>query len=235
MPKLTTVGFEPPSDFPIKPYEAVHLCLKKYKDINKTQWQLFALGWNGLAYRYRALVEYDQEFTASIRVSTSPPPEERYDQGKSFFGFFVNSISAIYCFFFSMYCIGSILDPNRFPTIEPNDLSIYPKGVADLFHHCFRGDDLQQDMEWCLKESTYWKINNIHRVLMHRGMPPRRFHKGGELHDITTMPSNLPAPSDHWQFDLPVDEWITASYRQWLSIALGRLVNSASIFCNKRL
>lgn len=171
----------------------------------------------------------------SIQTILSPPPEERCDQGKSFFSFFVNSISAISCFFFSMYCIGSMLDPNRFPTIEPNDLSIYPKHIADLFHHCFRGDDLQQDMEWCLKESSYWKINNIHRVLMHRGMPPRRFHKGGELHDITTMPSNLPAPSDHWQFDLPVDEWITASYRQWLSIALGRLVNSASIFCDKRL
>lgn len=61
MPKLTTVGFEPPSDFPVEAYETVHLYLTKYKDTNKAQWQLFSLGWNGLAYRYRALVEYDQE------------------------------------------------------------------------------------------------------------------------------------------------------------------------------
>jgi len=235
VPNLTTVGFEPPSDFPIEAYETVHLYLNKYKDINKTQWQLFALGWNGLAYRYRALVEYDQEFTALIRVSASPPPEERYEQGRSFFGFFANSISAIHCFFFSMYCMASILDPGIFPTAGTNDLGVYPKDIADKFRECFAGDALQEDMAWCLKESTYWKINNIHRVLMHRGMPPRRFHKGGELHDVTTMPSNLPTPSDQWQFDLPVDEWITASHRQWLSVALGRLVNSASKFCSKKL
>lgn len=134
-----------------------------------------------------------------------------------------------------MYCMASILEPGKFRTAGPDDLGVYPKEIADKFHEYFPGDALQEAMAWCLKESAYWKINDIHRVLVHRGMPPRMFHKGGDLHDITTMPSNLPALSDHWQFDLPVDEWITASRRQWLSVALGRLANSASEFCGKRL
>lgn len=235
MSQLTTVGFEPPVDFPVEPYEKVHLCLTKYKDLNKAQWHLFALGWNGLAYRYRALAECDQAFTASIKLSASPIPEVRYEQGKSFFGFFTNSVSAVSSFFFSMYCVASILDVNNFPVTRPEDLNVYPKDVEDRFQRYFGGETLQKNMTWCLKESMYWKLNDIHRVLMHRGMPPRRFHKGGDLHDKTTMPSNLPASSDKWKLDLPVDESSTNSHRQWLSNALDRLVSSAADFCGKRL
>jgi len=62
-----------------------------------------------MAYRYRALAEYDEEFTASVMVSTSPAPEERYRQGKTLFWFFVNAVSVIECFFYSANCIASIL------------------------------------------------------------------------------------------------------------------------------
>jgi hypothetical protein len=58
---------------------------------------------------------------------------------------------------------------------------------------------------------------------------------GGERNGLATMPTNLPAPSDQWQFDLPVDAQTTASLRQWLCDTLRDLVDAANDFCNRKL
>lgn len=235
MSKLTTVGFMAPLDFPEEAYNKVHACLNKYKDTHRVQWELFSLGWNGLAYRYRALAEYDEQFTTSVNLSISPPPEERYKQGKAFFGFFVNAISVIDCFFFSTYCMASILKPDVFSLMESGDLNFSPKKVVSKFRAEFSHDSLLTKMKQCIKHSTYWKINDIRRVLIHRGMPPRKFYKGGERNGMATMPNNLPVPSDQWQYDLPIDERTTATYRQWLSGELKGLTSAADNFCERKL
>lgn len=235
MSKLTTVGFMAPPDFPEEAYNEVHSCLNKYKDTHRVQWELFSLGWNGLAYRYRALAEYDEQFTTSVNLSISPPPEERYKQGKAFFGFFVNAISVIDCFFFSTYCMASILKPDVFPLTESSDLEFSRANVASKFRAEFSQDPLLTEMKRCIGHSTYWEINDIRRVLTHRGMPPHKFYVGGERNGMVTMPTNLPDPSDQWQFDLPVDAQTTASRRQWLCHTLEGLVAAADDFCKRRL
>jgi hypothetical protein len=235
MAKLTTVGFTAPPDFPAEAYNKLHSCLNKYKDTHRVQWTLFSLGWNGLAYRYRALAEYDEQFTISVNLSNSPPPEERYKQGKAFFGFFVNAISAIDCFFFSTYCMASILKPDVFPLTKSSDLEFSPANVASKFRAEFSQEPLLTEMKRCIKHSTYWEINDIRRVLTHRGMPPRKFYAGGERNGMATMPTNLPAPSDQWQFDLPVDAQTTTSLRQWLCDTIKGLVAAANDFCNRKL
>lgn len=235
MSKLTSVGFMALSDFPEEAYNEVHSCLNKYKDTHRVQWELFSLGWNGLAYRYRALAEYDEQFTTSVKVSISPPPEERYKQGKAFFGFFVNAISVIECFFFSTYCMASILKPDVFPVSKAEDLRFNPEAVDSDFSTNFPEDPLAREMSRCLKESTYKKMKDIRNVLTHRGMPPRKFYAGGERDGMATMPTNLPAPSDQWQFDLPLDAQTTASRHQWLSHTLEDLIAAADDFCKRRL
>ena len=236
MSKLTSVGFIPPPDFPAEAHNKVHQCLNKYKDTHGVQWSLFSLGWNGLAYRYRAMVEYDEQFTTSVKeFGNSPPFEERYKQGKALFSFFVNAVSIIDCFFFSAYCIASILKPDEFPLSKSKDLKFYPEDVKRDFATRFPKDNLSIALGLCLDESTYKEINSIRNVLTHRGMPPRRFYRGGERNGMATMPTNLPAPSDQWQFDLPVDAQTTASRRQWLSNTLKGLMDSADDFCTHQL
>jgi hypothetical protein len=236
MPKLNTVGFTPPPDFPVEAYNKVHQYLNKYKDTHKVQWSLFSSGWNGLAYRYRAMAEYDERFTTSVKeFGNSPPPEERYEQGKALFGFFTNAVSVIDCFFFSIYCIASILQPNVFPVSQSGDLEFTPTDFARRFDTKFQNYSLSVATQQCLRDSTYWKINDIRRVLIHRGMPPRKFYQGGERHGMATMPTNLPAPSDQWQFDFPVDEQTTKMFREWLSNTLVGLMDSADKFCAIKL
>jgi len=80
----------------------------------------FGMEWISLPLR--ALVDYGEEFTTSVKASNSPPPEERYKQEKALFGFFVNAASAIECFFYSAYCMASILNPDTFRVSKSHPL-----------------------------------------------------------------------------------------------------------------
>jgi len=232
---LTSVGFVVPSDFPSEAYERIHKLLVKYKDINRVQWQSFGLGWNGLAYRYRAMAEYDEQYGSSIKAfGNSPPSEERYKQGKALFGFFVSAVSTIECFFYSAYWVGAILAPGTFPS-DSKAIKLYPSDIAKKFEATFPEDSFSKQMIRCVCQSTYAEIKNVRDVLSHRGMLPRRFYKGGERNGMATIPANPKDLSDQWQYDLSIDEKTTATRRQWLSGELERLTSAASKFCERKL
>lgn len=233
--KLTSVGILMPPEFPAEMYNRVHSCLVKYGDTHPAQRKLFSLGWNGLAYRYRALVDYDEEFTTSVKISNSPPPEERYKQEKALFGFFVNTVSAIECFFYSTYCMASILNPNTFPISKSKDLKFYPVDVVKKFEAEFSGDPLLIQMRLCIDASIYNEMKDMRDVLTHRGMPPRAFYAGGDRNGMATMPENIKDPIDQWQFNLPVNARTTAIRRQWLDDMLKTLTAAAYDFCDQRL
>lgn len=234
---LPSVGFKIPPDFPSDLYNKVNSCLAKYNDKHSVEVRSFGLGWKGVVYRYRALSEYDDQFTASIiKYSNSPSFEERYIQGKALFGFFVNVVSIIECFFFSTYCIASILEPGVFSILEAEKLRlISPSYVHTKFQTCFPKDCISIMMGKCIKDPTYIKIGEVRDVLTHRGMPPRSFYRGGERNGMATMPDNIKDPVDQWQFDLPVDAETTASRRLWLSDTLKVLIAATDHFCSQRL
>jgi len=236
MSKLTSVGFTPPPDFPTEAHNKVHQYLNKYKDTHNVQWSLFGLGWNGLSYRYRAAAEYDYEFTSSVKkFGNSPPPEERYNQEKALFGFFVNAVSVIGCFFFSTYFMASILKSEEFPFSKSEELKLYPKDVALYFTKHFPKDNLTNKMNECLNADTYKQMNKMRIVLFHRGMLPRKFYAGGERNGMATMPINPRASSNQWQFDFSVDEQTTTSLRQWLCSVIKDLLDSTFNFCTRKL
>ena len=232
---LTSIGFSVPSDFPSESYEKIHRLLVKYKDINPIQWQSFGLGWNGLAYRYRAMAEYDEQYTSSIKsFGNSPPSEERYKQGKALFGFFVSAVSTIECFFYSTYWVGAILKPRKFPS-NSKALKLYPINIAKKFEADFPEDSLSKQMIRCVHEPTYAEMKDVRDALSHRGMLPRHFYRGGERNGMATMPTNPKDLSNQWQYDLSIDERTTATRRQWLSGELKGLTSAANNFCERKL
>jgi len=234
---LPSVGYKMPPDFPSPRYVKVSAALLKYKDTHRAQWLSFGLGWNGVAYRYRALFEYDDQFTTSVTgYSNSPIFEERYNQGKALFGFFANSTSDIECFFYSNYCIASILKPDVFSISDADKLrSINPKKVKEKFQTCFPTDCISVMMDECIKDATYTKMSEVRDVLTHRGIPPRSFYRGGERDGMATIPDNIKAPVDQWLYDLPIDKKTTASRRIWLTDTLNVLIAATDHFCSQRL
>lgn len=236
MSEQNLLGFKPPPDFPIESYHAIRQCLNKYANTHKDQVSLFRLGWNGLGYRYRAMVDYEKEFVDSIyRSKKSPSHEELYKQDKALFGFFNNAISIIECFFFSTYCIASIIKLTEFPLTHSNELKIFPDDVKSKFKRYFKGNNLTIEMEECLSSNTYKQMCRMRIVRFHRGTPPRSIYVGGDKDGEIMMPSNPRDPRQQWQFDLPVDEKITVQFQVWLNDTLKELVESNVDFCTQRL
>jgi hypothetical protein len=234
--KLASLGLLMPPSFPTGVHDKVHSCLVKYKNTHPAQWRSFGLGWMGVAYRYRAMAEYDEQFTTSIKnFGNSPPSEERYKQDNTLLGFFVCAVSTIECFFYSTYWMGVILKPDEFPSDSKNLKYLYADNIVSKFSANFHGDALTQQMEQCVANSTYIDMKNIRDVLSHRGMLPRTFYRGGDRDGMATMPTNPKDTSDQWQFDLQVDVRTTASCRQWLDNMLKQLIAAANNFCDRRL
>ena len=232
---LATVGFKMPLDFPLIHHNSIASIINKYKESHKIQWTSFNLGWVGLAYRYRAMVEYDEQFTSYIRISASPSPEERYAQSKSLFGFFTNGLSTLECLFFSMYCIGAILDASLFPISKDKDLKFYPEKVISKFMIGFNNDALSNEMKALLTHNEWIELENIRNVLRHRVELPRTFYKGGDLNGMTTIPANPKAIPNQWQFDFSVNDKTTALYRAWLVKELTALIVELDNFCKRKL
>jgi len=180
--KTTSLGFQMPPDFPLIPYDEVHRRLTKHKDSHRTEWMSFGLGWNGVAYRYRAMAEYYEEFVKSLNsFGNSPNPEQRYEQGRALFGFFVNAVSTIECFFYASYCIASFLKPCDFSIQKSKALKlVYPTNVEKLFKVHFPKDALTTQMTKCVSDTINAQIRDMRDVLSHRGTPPRKFYAGEE-------------------------------------------------------
>lgn len=234
--RLTSVGFVVPPDFPSEAHDRIHALLVKYKDTNPVQWRSFGFGWNGLAYRYRAMAEYDEQYTSLMQAfGNSPPPEERYKQGKALFGFSVSAVSAIECFFYSCYWVGAILKPSELPSSAKAVSRLYPVDIARIFVAVFPEDSFSQQMERCVHEPMHAEMREVRDALSHRGMLPRHFYRGGERNGMATMPTNPKDLSNEWQYDLLIDERTTAIRRQWLSGQLKNLTSAAISFCDRRL
>jgi len=187
------------------------------------------MGWNGVAYRYRALVEYDEEFTESISVSVSPPGEERYWQERAYFGFFTSALSVFECYFYSAYCIGSILEPNVFRMSQANHLRRYPKDVSKRYSAVFTNDPLSDRMASLILHDKFTEIDDRRNVLSHRGSIRRAFGLSA------TMPRNVTELPDQWDQGVSIDVNTTASLRQWISDELEGLVDAAALFCKAKL
>ena len=235
--KTASLGFQMSLDFPMKSYKKVNECLTKHKDSHPIQWRSFGLGWNGVAYRYRAMTEYDKEFTKSVKsFGNSPQPEVRYEQGRALFGFFVNAVSTIECFFYATYCIASFLKPCDFSIQDPKALkSVSPANVEALFKVHFPKDALTTQMTKCVSEPAHTQIRDMRDVLSHRGMLPRNFYAGGERDGMATIPINPKDSPDIWKYDLPITEVTTALYRRWLCDNLTKLSQATDKFLRNRL
>lgn len=234
--KVRAVDCSLPSDFPAKQYDKVHSCADKYRETHSNEWNEYIIGWLGVARRYRALVEYDEEFTESIGVSSvAPPGEERYRQERAYFGFCASAVSMFECFFFSAYCIGSILKPDVFPMSEPGDLrGVNPILVSQKYAEQFSRYKIQKVMRLLITDCKFADIKNRRDVLSHRGSMGRNFALGRDGLSAT-MPRNVKDLPDQWDRETLIDVNTTASLRQWISDELEGLVDAAALFCKARL
>jgi hypothetical protein len=112
---VATTGLVMPTDFPTEMYAAIHQKLQPLATSKSKIYAEFGGAWNVISYRYRALADYDEAFSSSIKVhGTAPIAPERYEQERDLFGFFSSGFSVFEALFYGAFAIGAFLDEQPF-------------------------------------------------------------------------------------------------------------------------
>ena len=171
---------ELPDDFPVAEIDALHAHLSDYVDDgNKLppEWREWADGLNGLVYRFRACDEHGGALTDSL-VDTSPPQPKRYEQERDLYSFYSEGLSAIECFYYGLYFIGTHADANAFAlNIDPRQVK--PRMVTERYEAAYDAETLTDTLRRVIDGDVFSIWSGLRNFLSHRGAPGRTHYEGG--------------------------------------------------------
>ncbi len=223
---IETIGIESPIGFPTQEYNNIHKLLLEfgYDKSHFDLWREWAGAWNGLIYRYQTCYDCNQSYITSIKVGTgTPEPQERYNQERDLFNFFMSGFSAIECLCYALFAIASIKDQNNFPLATPNDKkAVTYKILLSKFEVSFPSVDLTKNLRQVINSKEFSDWSEIRNLLAHRATPSRLFRHGGDRHGQT----------DWGNFNL--NEGTINSRLEWLSKTLESLLNDLNKFIGNR-
>jgi len=229
MQKLSTNGLVMPAEFPTASYEAVYSVLVKRAQANAQLYEQFSGAWNAVSYRYLAVVECSEAFTASIvEHGTGPEPLERYRQERDLFAFFSNGVSAVDASFYGLFAIGAFLSPNHFPMTAPEDQQRVSAGsTRGAYAKAFPGDPILTVLDALSKNAAYQEWRDVRNTLTHRAAPGRRMYVG--------IPEGEPLP-DEWKIlNIPLNKHTTETRKRELAWLLTSMLDAARTFAAARL
>lgn len=167
---------ELPQSYPTEQAERVYRYLLEILSNQTMPGALMGHGFKGVAYRFRAAVEYATEFSTSYGAigGTAPPVDEHYRQERALFGFFVSGLSSIESFAFAIHAIAAHYEPTTFGVNQQDLRRIAPEAVAKGLQATWP-QALVTDFLCRLVEGdpTYQGWKKIRNVLNHRVVPPR--------------------------------------------------------------
>jgi hypothetical protein len=217
-----------PDDFPATQFEAV------YKKLGSTyggrfEYDVFIFqALNAIAYRFKALAEYDQSFTASFnahRADTGQP--FRYEQERDLFGFFSNGFSVFEAFSFALFGVGTLFDSANFPLrTEKHERGVRWKKMQEAYRKAFPGDPILNVLQTIVNDPAFIELTNVRHILTHRAV-------GGRALSATTGPS---APPDRvLRLNISLDAGTTWTRRSQAARLLCLGVDAAQKFVETRL
>jgi hypothetical protein len=220
-----------PSPFPDVVFEAVKNRISGKMHGPSPTSEHLAGSHNGVRYRLRACADYSDEFTQSIqRFGDSPPPDERYQQERLLFGFFLSGYAVFDSFCFFMYIAAAQLPTGHFPTHQPGHIkSINCKSTPKAFAKAFPNEAMTVALKSLIANQTFKDWDNYRNILAHRSAPVRSIY--------ASFGSSVPDPAADWKIDpaggLKIDANLTPPRLTWLVHTLTDLVVAADTFARK--
>ena len=190
----------------------------------RNAWFGYSAAWNGLAYRLRSALEYDEEFGRLIALGTAPPREEHYAQERALFGCVAAALSAIECFYMAAYCVGNGLVPNSFPLLSAGDLEKGPARVAKAYLKWAPGDPFTLALLHSAESTEFKSLADLRNSLAHRGVLPRQHFLSTSLSVPSAVPSNPKALAEDFSYDATLNQATTSSHTAWLRQVSSRLM-----------
>jgi hypothetical protein len=213
-----------PNDFPVREFEAVYTKLLEHSQ-QKHEYDLALGAMHGTSYRFTALAEYDDRFTASIAGDGPAPPQPmRYEQERDLFGFFGNAFSVFDCFCFALFAIGALTGASNFSLVRPNDeKNVSWRTLKDAYNASFPDDPILATINAIEADRAFVEIRDARNVLTHRAAPQRH-------HRLTLGSTTSPAETRIARINIVVDATTTASRRKDVARLLQSGLQSAANF-----
>jgi len=215
-------------DFPREKYESIHVILSgKYPE--RTEYEHFSGAWNAISYRYKATIDYGNDFVKLLQLyGTTPQPEKRYLQEQALFNHFNSCFSVFESMCYGFFAIGSIVSPELFPINDPADQrKISPETTKRTFQKVFPDEQITKTLIELIDDSDFENIRNIRNILTHRTAPGRKIYLNiGE--DET--------PPTEWKLNnKPLNELIVKSNEDNMKRLLNNSLTAGEVFCKSHL
>jgi hypothetical protein len=219
-----------PSGFPDDLFEAVKDRILAKMPSSSLERDQLGGGHSGVRYRLRACADYSKDFVKCVqRAGNAPPPEDRYQQERQLFGFFVSGIAALDSFNFFLYFTAAYVQPDRFPTQKPRDITL--KQTAEALGKVFPDEKITSSLIDLVKDDRFKEWKTFRNILAHRSAPGRMMYKSFE--------SSLPDPAADWKIDptgnLKIDVNLMPPRLDWLIGTLAGLVVAVDRFTQNYL
>jgi hypothetical protein len=215
---------ELPPAFPTDPAERTYRYLLERMPADSLTRILMGEGFKGVAYRFRAALEYETEFRLSFEApgGVAPPTDEHYAQERALFGFFVSGLACIECFWFAIHAIGAFYESKVF-RLDPRSLkNLTLKHLADGLTRTWPDSEVATAVQALISDEVFRNWKDIRNILSHRAIPARL---------ITVTPAD--ETQSTWQLvrsqGLGQDEPLalaTVARREWLEARVRELWHS---------
>lgn len=219
-----------------KEQQTLHFFEEKSAKTNKIdeRYKHFIGGWSGTFWRFYSCMEHSNIYTESFRRSGAlSQGYEAYLQDKALFGFFSCGFSALECLCYSLYVIGAMIQPEKFPLTEKKELKkVKLKVFADIFENEFHSKTLQD----IIKTEEYQQWSKIRNVLTHASGTAGRSGTVRITVNLSPQVVNLSPQTESsdaitytlWVKDLPINDFTTSSRLPWLEDTLNTLIHEVN-------
>jgi len=234
---------------------------EKITDQYHDDWQLlhrfeydhFYSAWVGVAFRLRACAIHSENFTTVFqKTQGTAQGEDVYQEDDALFGFFVNGLSALESFYYSLYALGTlIVTPTQEPSVPPSaqfpllthlvdpahrrvsPRSIVPKKTHDVYTKVFPGLPMTELLGRIQKDEMYKEWSEIRNIVAHRvGTVGRTIQYQGPFGFSSNEPPLAVKP---WGTDLLLDATTTAARYTWLRETINTALEETAAFTAQKL
>ena len=237
MPYSRAAGLELPDGLDVPTFDEVSIRMAELANPNDSSspWKrnvhhAFASAWNGVAFRFRAAFEYDQEFRRLISLTTSPGGDERFHQETALYGSVGATLSCLECFYMAAYAGGSAKGTSSFRLTADADLLKYPRDVASAFLSDYPTHTFTAVLTGTVDDPELRALQDLRNALAHRGILPRKHFLSTIRDTPSAIPSNPRSIAARIAYDAHLGPDTTAQPLGWVVSVLAPLTRGLRQF-----
>jgi hypothetical protein len=180
------------------------------------------------ALRFLRCAEASSTFSKSIiDKGDAPPFPERAIQDQSLFDFFINGLSSIESFSYSLHGLAVALDTTGTLSMDEKRIRfITPITVQKMYSKLYPEEPITKKVKGVIGSMTFLEWKRIRNIIIHRNMPPRRIYMF--LGSVESKPSEL-------SIGLSLDSNTTVSRLSWLRESLNEMLSALAVFIETRI